>query len=1253
MKSIITQKSAGKMRNFILALILMTTTAAWAQSSSEVVNLGLYGGASRDFSWAYSTNRLFSAVETPASIFYSDDYCGNWTAPFPSDSLEYTTGVIRRGWGGGATRVLTNWNGWVAVLTAEQGGTLTSSVVSYDNGDSGTFKTIYDGYLLNQLDPDYSTNTATSAIAMSDSWIYVGLKNVLVRMNDTATYGSQNIVFDLDTSTVAGLNTDINWLAISSNTTGYPLLLVANEPNQQYGKLFSYDGTTLDEVTGIPVNYGFERVFIHPEDVSLDTIIVSAYETTIGQRKIFRSFDGGLSWTDITPGGMGTNWALQNADYNPGWEILMPQSNGLRLSFPGVDKSDDLGNTWSAHMLEDNATATHPTDTNYVVGSKNKGPQLSINGASGTFVNAVNEGHEAVSITKIAQKNTDIYYVATKAGLGYTDAYKDPTVVGVDNWRTPHGDFPISGVGTDAGVSSVAINPNDELHVIAGGTAGFYVTTTGATGFSLVTPVNWDSGAQRDFRVNDIKFITSDTIVAVTGHGDNVNLEPAYEYGHIWVSFDGGASWSKSVPTDVDGSGIPVSFKEGNAIVVGFGTADTIIYVGTGYWQDTPKDEGLLWKSEDLGISWSFVNYGPTGQNGGETHMKIYDLDVHPNPDSNQVLYIASGENLDYAFCRSIDGGTTYSYLNVSGHGAFSSVLVNKLDPEIISVSARRNLFRYNRVLASTTTVFTGLPGEFVPDLETGSTILGTTRGLFKLNETPGTITTIWNGIGDWTDVSRWSNGVPYEICNAVIESGKVTVDYNGQVYNLEAAPETSLTIASGIELNIDGDFILEADTNGYASFIDEGTLTVAGDITVQKYIAQDSWHYITPPVQGATANDFFGLYLKYWDEPTNQWIYITEPTEELLAGKGYGSWSSSGSTGDVVLSFAGTLTTGNYSPTLTLSGDPSMNYGWNLIGNGFPSAIDWGTDNDPNSDFNLTDLDNTIYFWNGTQYATYNPSGNGGDGLGTNGATRYTASAQGFYVHANAANPQITIPQSARLHHDQPFLTPQSFTDGQLKIYVNSDSYGDETVVEFNENATEGFDSQFDAYKLAGIGQAPQIYFVTASDQLAVNTLPFTGEFMSLPLYFAAGTPGNHVISVEGTEGFEAEVMISLEDQLEETITNLRQQPEYTFYGSPSDDPGRFLLHFDVSTVGTATANEEHISVYIIGDILVIQDLTGDNLQSWQLKIYNMNGSVVQSSSLASGYKSEIPVRFSNGTYAVVLSSGSRIITTKITVVR
>lgn len=1241
----------GKTKLLTVISLFMIVNVSLAQSG-EVINLGLYGGASQDFAWAYSTNRLFSAVETPASIFYSDDNCATWIQPFPNDSMEYTTNGTRRGWGGGGRRVVTNWNSeWVGVMTSESGGTLNSSVISFNGGDSATFQTAYDSYILNQIDPSFPPNTSVSAIAMTDSWYYTALSTALTRINDTSTYGAHNILLKTDTVPEFGTYENILWVAASSDPSGFPVLLVVSEPGSNYGKLFSWDSTSFTEITGIDPSYGFEKIFVHPADTSLDTLIVSTQYTSGQGVKVYRSYNTGSSWTEITPSG-GTNWALQNADYNPDWVSLMPQSNGLRLSFPGVDKSDNLGDSWSNHMMPDNASATHPVDTNYVVGSNNKGPQLSSNGAQGSFNNPDNEGHAAVRITKIAQRNTNLYYVATKAGLGYTTAYQDPSVTGVDQWRPPYGDFPISGIGGDGGVNSVAVDPNDDNHVIVGAGMGFYVSTTGPTGFYQVSPTGWDTGTQHDDKVLDIKFINSDTIVAVTGTGSNVLPNQSLDYGNIWMSYDGGSSWTKvAVPTDIDGSGASVTFEQANCAVVGKGViGDTIIYVGCGYYDSNyPKEDGQLWKSTDYGVTWSFVNYGPTGLNGGTTRMPIYDLDVHPYPDSNELIYIASGENLDYAFCKSTDGGATMNYLNVAGHGAFSSCLVKLTNPDIVSVAARRNLFRVNSILNSSTTVFEGMPGEFVPDLETGSTLLGTTTGLYKLVEEPGSYTTIWNGTGNWTQDEFWSNGIPFELSNAIIETGTVNVNMNGKAYDVTIIPGANVTVDESQSLSIDGNFTLESDETGYASFIDDGTITIAGDVKVERYITADQWHYITPPISDALSGVFMNLWLDYWDESANSWIPITSTTEDLYAGKGYKTWASGGTTGDVTLEFLGTMNTGDYSPIVSLTGS-AEDYGWNMVGNSFPSAIDWGTDNDPNLDFTLTGLDNTIYLWNGDigQYATYNPSGNGGDGQGTNGGNRYIAAMQGFFVHANATSPSMTIPQSSRTHSTQQFRQSNSVSQS-LSLTVHSANYSDELIVTANDQATVGFDTEFDAYKLFGINAAPQFYSISDYETFAVNHQPMTDHSMDIPLGFQAGSPETHTIVVAGAESFGNNTAISLEDLKENVIIDLKSDSTYTYFGSPSDDPNRFILHIDANAVGITIYHEQKENlIYISNNMIIVENIEGKFPQG-DFKIYDILGRPVLKEKLGESTKQIFDVKLISGTYIAMICNGNDIQTKKL----
>ncbi len=1213
--------------------------------TQERINLGLYGGASLDL--AYDTNyRIFSAVRSPGSLFYSDDTCKTWTQAFPTDSLEYGT---QQGWSGGR-QLVTNLIGWIGIRTEEEGGTYNSSVISFYDGDSGTFRTAFNNEILSTIDPAASF-ARVSAVGITDHWFYIGMDNYLLRMNDTSTYGAHNVLFNLDTVSQADTCTEIQYIAAANTQSGFPLLIVTvpanTEPGNGKGKLLWFDGFSFIERPhptetsggGSTFVYYFQKVWIHPADTTLDTVIVSTKEKSLNTIKIFYSNTNGTNWTNITPIS-GTNWPLQNADYFKQWESSMPVSRGMRLSFPGGAYSDNFGASWSGGVVPDNAVAFSPNNPDLMIGSKNKGPQLSYDGGS-SFVNPDNEGHAAVSITKIAQHNRKTYYVATKTGLGYTIAYHNNAVIGVRKWQPPYGDFPISGIGGDGGVTAVDIDPSDSLHVIVGYDNGFYYTTTGPTGFTQITPTDWNSGTHRDDYVNDVQFINSDTIIAVSGTGSNIWPSLLFDYGNIWLSTDGGASWTKSHPSD---SG--VDFEQGNTVAVAQRSSNTVVYVGCGYWDTSfPTVNGQLWKSTDYGSTWHFVNTGPTSQKSGSMidSMPIYDIDVYP--EAIDTLFLASGENLNFAFAKSVDGGTNYSYININPEGAFSSVMVHSDKPDIVSVAARRDLWRYNTILNSSTLVFEGLPGEFVPDLEYGSTILGTNMGLFKLSETPGSITTVWNGTGNWSDATNWSNGIPYNICKAIIHSGNVNVDIDGEASELVMNPQTALTIDSGKNVSINGNFTLKSDTSGYASFIDKGTFTVTGNIQVERYISQDQWHYLTPPVSNATANVFNSIYLKYWNESSQSWIYITNASDPLLAGKGYSTWSSGATTGNITLVYTGNLNTGDYSPAISLSGDTASNYGWNLLGNAYPSAFDWD-----NASIIKTHIDNTVYYWNGTQYVTYN----GTTHIGSTGISQYVPSQQGFFVHAYDANPAITITQSSRTHNTQEFLNLPNATVGLLRLHVNGNDYQDETIILFNETATNDVDPAYDAYKLFGIDQAPQLFSYDNNSILSMNVQPFDGPVETIALGFETGISGAFTIRAEGLNNFANDMIISLEDTKTNQLINLRNDSSYNFNADFYEDPHRFIIYFDRTTVGllaSSKQNKQNVLIYLDNNnILNIKNLNGKALDG-EVKIYDILGRLQKNSNIKGSALQQISLHLKQGIYVVVLKTQFKTISKRVKV--
>ncbi len=606
--------------------------------------------------------------------------------------------------------MLTNTQGWVGVQTSQEAGTLTSAVISFADGDTGTWRTAFDGYISSSMFGG-GTHDQVKCVTLTDYNFYVGSGSSVYTINETATTKL------VDASSIAS-NAKVLKIAAANNATGLPLYLAIDtddNPNNQEADLYKYDGasfTLLSMPTGIN---GVAEVYASNGHTSGDTLFISCVVT--GGKDVYRSFDGGSSWTDL---GFRSGWSLSDVDYHP--SLAGVKGDGTVLIIPGDAISYDLGNSWENISLTNNGVAVSPADPDLVVGTVGRGVVVSNTGTGGSFEIAKNFGLEAVRINQITRSpDKSVFYVATSAGLAYTTKYLDNTMANFDKWNAPYGEFPISGAGDDAGLSAVAIDPNNSDHVIAGYSNGFTVTHTGVSGFSNVMPSEWNTTAQ-DPSVQDIIFVNSNVVIAVTGGGNGGLVGSA---GNIYRSTDGGDSWSQVTPT---------GFYFGTSLAMGATAADTVIYAGCG--SELSMDaaaKGALWKSTDKGLTWTKANVGPTAYGDpASTELPIFDIAVDPR--GTDTLYICAGSNLDNAFAVSTDGGASMTVVDVTGEGAFSSVMINLDSPDTVYTAIRRELYIYDLVSDKATLAFRGLPGELIPDLVYGSVIAGSSTGMWKLD---------------------------------------------------------------------------------------------------------------------------------------------------------------------------------------------------------------------------------------------------------------------------------------------------------------------------------------------------------------------------------------------------------------------------------------------------------------------------------------------------------------------------------------
>ncbi len=374
------------------------------------------------------------------------------------------------------------------------------------------------------------------------------------------------------------------------------------------------------------------------------------------------------------------------------------------------------------------------------------------------------------------------------------------------------------------------------------------------------------------------------------------------------------------------------------------------------------------------------------------------------------------------------------------------------------------------------------------------------------------------------------------------------------------------------------------------------GTAQVQGNVTIQRYMSIEGgsnspffnngriYRYISSPVQNALVQDiqneipitgsFTGTSIctgcntsqsmfsynesvitdtngngvndindGYLDFPLNS------NTETLTTGRGYaifvrGNIDPIASRGNALWDVRNPINAGavNFTPLVsyTSSGN-NANDGWNLVGNPYPSTIDWNA----STGWTKTGLNNTIYMADNSVsplvYATFNGT------VGTNGGSRYIPIGQAFFVKSNGGPITFSCSESVKAPSSQGIFFREATPSNLLRVTLSQGNYRDETVIHFREDATEQFDSHADAYKLPN--EIFNLSTVLKSGQKAsINSLPFLKCENDISLDISNAGEGHYKLIFSEIESFDNGATISLLDNFLGRRINLNEFTIYDF---------------------------------------------------------------------------------------------------------
>lgn len=323
--------------------------------------------------------------------------------------------------------------------------------------------------------------------------------------------------------------------------------------------------------------------------------------------------------------------------------------------------------------------------------------------------------------------------------------------------------------------------------------------------------------------------------------------------------------------------------------------------------------------------------------------------------------------------------------------------------------------------------------------------------------------------------------------------------------------------------------------------------------------------YYSTGSLPGDTLQPNVMYYDETWPGTDNQrWRAPADAANQLVSGRGLYTYFFGDVLGDsrynmglpLTLSVQGQENEGDGTMVdLNVTYTTAADSGWNLVGNPYAASINW----DNNSEWTKTNIDQTIYIWdaNSNTYKTWN----GVTGSLDNGII---APFQGFWVKANAENPELQVNKTAKTFGDS-FVGKQHFSSDNTPHISLTLSNGDNeasTHLMFSDDARLGKDA-YDAYRLApppGISSFVDITTQSGGSHLAINNLPRRfGKTIEIPVYtdaFEDGISAESKLTITwGSENLPAGWRVTLIDNQQRAKVELGSSQSYSFTQKGSTD--------------------------------------------------------------------------------------------------
>lgn len=219
------------------------------------------------------------------------------------------------------------------------------------------------------------------------------------------------------------------------------------------------------------------------------------------------------------------------------------------------------------------------------------------------------------------------------------------------------------------------------------------------------------------------------------------------------------------------------------------------------------------------------------------------------------------------------------------------------------------------------------------------------------------------------------------------------------------------------------------------------------------------------------------------------------------------------------------------------------------------------------------------------------------------------------------------------------------------LRLEVSNSINKDETLLYFNNSASDNFD-RFDSPKMFNNSiTIPEIYTKIGNEQLVINGMNSYNRETSIPLGFNAGQAGTYTIHTTNIQNFDVNTRIILFDNETQSEFDLTEGKLYEFKSEAVKTDYRFQIRFKFISGSTAIESTllNDINVHTLNRHIYIQ-LNSPSFIKTKVSVFNALGHCIYNQTLFQ-QSTQLEKSFETGLYFIMIDSGEKSLIRKIIV--